>query len=242
MEKAIIEVRPAVLSDIDGIMEVEKESFGEEVSKEAMASPDMMRHRITLLNQYPEKWFWVGIYEGRVVSYIVMQRTALRPEDCVSWSGCTDNGILTNTFDPRGHNIYGVSGGALENIPGAFDILLHKLLIIWLRSGAGYFMLCSRMPGYRAANEKKAISPEDYWKKKDRSGKPFDWMLKFYSESLGLEPVRLLTNGFSVDKDSGGHGVLCIGTDPVRSLDYLADKIYRGGFALGKQTSKKAKE
>ncbi len=242
MEKAIIEVRPAILSDLDGIMEVERESFGEEVSNEAMASSDMMIHRISLLNQHSMKWFWVGVYEGRIVSYIVMQPTSLRPENCVSWSGCTDNGMLTNTFDPKGSNIYGVSGGAIERVPGAFDMLLHKLLMIWLQSGKTRFMLCSRMPGYKAASERKAITPEDYWCKKDRSGKPFDWMLKFYQESLGLVPVRLLRDGFSVDKDSGGHAVLCVGNNPLQSLDHLADKIYRAGFALGKQNKKRVKE
>ena len=240
--KRIIDIRPALVYDVDGIMEVEAESFGE-VSQGAMASPDMMVSRIGLLNSNSSKWFWVASYKGRIVGYIVMQPTDLTPEEAISWDGCTDNGTLFRTFNVDGDNIYGVSGAAIEKqgVPGVYDLLLHKLLVLWLQSRKRRFFLCSRMPGYKSASE-KGISPEKYWQKKDSLGRPADWMLKLYYESLGLMPVRLLQNGFSVDEESGGHAVLCVGDDPLRSLDLLVDRIYRSGLAFGKQTIKKGKQ
>lgn len=230
----MVKIRPAVIEDLDGIMEVERETF-EPVGEGAMASQDLMLSRIKICNTTNPAWFYVAECDGRVVGDMILQPTNLEPEDCKSWDQATDKGTLVGTFSSSGKNIYGVSLAASPRLSpsGTTDLLIHKLLILWLATGKNRFFICSRMPGYRKSKEETGVSPEDYWQLKSSDSKPTDWMLRLFSEMIGVKPVRLLKDGFSSDVDSCGYGVLCVDDAPLETLDKIASRLYEAGVEFG---------
>lgn len=223
----MLKVRLAVESDLDGIMEVEQETFGE-LSEEAMASPEVMTKRIAICNNDSELgWFWVAEYEGHIVGDAILQPTNLTPQDCTSWIAATDNGTLINTFHPDGKNIFAVSMAITQSAPSiTSDVLVLPTIIRWLETGKQYFMFCSRISGFNKANEKTGISIDDYWQLKDDEGKPHDGILRFLCQCVTARPFHLQRNGFPPDKASGGHSVLCAGDNPIRALNDIIARIY----------------
>ena len=228
----MVRVRSAVLEDIDLIMVLEEEAFGA-VSKEAMASRATMLHRINLLNKGEIKWYWVAEYGDKIVGYMIMQPTDITPEKCSSWHMATDSGTLNKTFNPNGENLYGVSLAISDSAPnGVMELLMHCQFIVWLRGRQKHFMICSRMPGYRAICATMQITPEEYWQMKSPDGTYFDGMLHYFSEFVGVAPVRLLPAGFPEDEDSCGYGVLCVGNDPWTALHQNLLQIEKAGLEL----------
>ena len=230
-------IRPAVRDDIEGIMNLEIETF-EPVGDGAMASRDLMLSRINLCNsieRHEPDWFWVADYDGKIVGDMILQPTHMQPENCISWNNATDNGTLVKTFNRHGNNIYGVSLAVSHNFApsGTTELLIHKLMILWIKHNMKRFFICSRMPGYKKANEETGVTAENYWRLRCDNGKPADWMLRLFSEMIGVKPVRLLVDGFIVDEDSGGHGVLCVNDDPIEILDILATRIYNEVSTIG---------
>ncbi len=229
----MITIRSAMFNDLDGIMDVERETFGE-VGDGAMASRELMADRIQLLNAN-STWFWVAEHEGKIVGDMILQPTRMTPDECTSWAHATDDGTLKKTFDEAGKTIYGVSLAVSSRAPeGTSELLIHRLLQSWLDTGKDCFMICSRMPGFKEAHEQTAIAAEDYWQQRRLSdGKPVDWMLRLFQDMIGVSPQRLLINGFPVDEDSGGHGVLCVSTDPIPTMKALSAWLDSRGISCG---------
>lgn len=234
----MLQVRPAALIDIPGIMTVEQETFGE-IGEDAMAAEEIMQKRISLCNGASHRWFWVAVADGEVVGDIVLQPTRLSPEACTSWSAATDDGTLAATFDSNGENVYVVSLAVSLRAPyGASYVLAHAAFLEWLRAGKKLFMFCSRMPGFASAHRASGVSPEAYWRLKRHDGGPQDPMLHLYWEMTGgAEPSRLLKDGFPPDTESGGHGVFFAARDPVKALHALAGLIYASGVKEGRRLS-----
>ena len=91
-------------------------------------------------------------------------------------------------------------------------------------------MFCSRVPGFSAAHRKTGIGIEDYIVQRRRSGGPRDPLLYMYWKwTGGADPVRLLRDGYTVDKESGGHGALFALADPMAALCAIALQIYSAG-------------
>jgi len=221
------------MDDLDGIMEVEREEFGT-LGEDTMASRETMARRIEICNSEMPGWFWVALWKKKVVGDIILQPTSLTPQKCTSWNQATDNGTLERTFDPMGANIYVVSltasGRALS---GTSDMLMHTSLVAWARH-RGYYMFCSRLPGFAKTHKETGISIEDYWKRKGPDGGPENWMLHLYWEmSGGVAPLRLLKDGFPPDVDSGGHGVLFALNDPYKALFATTAHLYRAALIAG---------
>jgi radical SAM enzyme (TIGR01210 family) len=205
-------IRPANKSDISGIMAVEQTQFGQ-ISENAMASELLMQRRIELCN-FPglQSWFFVAEIEGKIEGYVIVQPTSMSVDICTSWEHGTDFGTMEKTFDRNGKNLYIVSLAVLPKNKGVTFPLILQILELWKNLKFHTLMFCSRMPGWRSENLKTNISPEEYWKQINQEGDPKDWMLRLYYKMGGSpgwpECARLLLNGYSIDIDSGGHGVL----------------------------------
>lgn len=228
----MLTIRKAGRSDINGIMVVE-EMFGSSMR----ASKEVMLQRIDKCAK--NGWFLVAVKEDRIVGYVVMQPTHVTPGQCDSWETATDNGSLNKTFNESGKNIYIVSLATDESIPGATELLAHATFIQWLETRKVAFMFCSRMPGFAEAHTKDDVSADDYWQQKRADGSPQDWMLHLYWKMTGVQPFRLLLNGFKPDSESGGHGVLFILTNPYIAIKTITPLIYHAGFIAGARTKGK---
>lgn len=233
-----VQIRPAIVNDIDGIMDVEKQTF-EPIGLGATASKATMIDRIVLCNEtYRQsdsdpRWFWIAEQDGNILGYLILQPTNLFPPQCTSWNQATDNGTLQETFNYTGSNIYVVSFAALEKAPaGVSPLLAHAGFVQWLNSRKKHFMFCSRMPGFRERHRKSGINAHEYWRLTRKDGSPQDGMLHLYWEMTGgARPLCLLKEGFAVDKDSGGHGVLFAANDPQAALLAIGQRIYESGLA-----------
>jgi hypothetical protein len=232
-------VRAATLSDLDGIERIEAATFGR-IDPDAAASPVTIRHRIRLLNAADPAWFLVAVAGHTIVGTLVLQPTDLEPEYCTSWEAATDNGTLKRSFKPDGRNLYGVSLAVpAASPPGTTELLLHAAFTHWI-AGRRHFIFCSRMPSFSAMNRKTGISPEDYIRLRRRNGAPRDPLLFLYWRWFGgAYPVRLLRDGYKVDRPSGGHAALFAPTDARAALLAMAPLIYDGGVAMGLRTTNK---
>ncbi|HUX35713.1 MAG TPA: hypothetical protein VMV71_01620 [Candidatus Paceibacterota bacterium] len=226
MSNGKMRVRPATPADLKGIVEVEKESWGEGVGAGTMASPEILLERIILCNNFHPGWFWVVEVRGGIVGYLVLMPTRMSPDECKGWAMATDNGNLVGTFDPSGSFIYGASIAMVSKAPpGAMDLLVHAGHLLRLLSGKKVLYACARMPGFSRAHQKTGISADEYWQLKQSDGTPKDPFLWHFATVIGLWPVKLLENGYPPDEESGGHGVLCVNTDPAKGLLTSASRL-----------------
>jgi len=226
-------VRAARRSDLAGIEEVEVATFGR-IDRNAVASPAIIRRRLSLLNAGEPACFLVAVARCSIVGTLVLQPTDLAPDECTSWEAATDNGTLKRSFKPDGRNLYGVSFAVLPTAPpGTAEMLLHAAYIRWA-AGREHFIFCSRIPRFAATNRKTGVSPEDYIKLRRRDGAPRDPLLFLYWRWFGgVYPVRLLRDGYLVDRSSGGHAALFAPTDVRAALLAIAPLIYESGVAMG---------
>jgi hypothetical protein len=229
----MVEIRPATLHDLDGIMAVEIETFGP-VGEGAAASRATMAHRVRLLNGETPEWFFVACHGGQIVGDAIFQPTNLRPEDCTSWETATSSGILDNTFSRNGDNVYGVSLAVCRNAPpGTPELLVKQGFLAWHCTKKNLLLFCSRMPGFAAAHRKTGINAEDYMVRCRKAGGPRDPLLYLYWKwTGGATPVRLLKNGYSVDSDSGGYGALFVVDDAATALRAITIQLSSAGLAL----------
>lgn len=232
----MLKIRLAVRADIDGIMEVERETFGG-IGKDAMASRETILERIRICNTHPSKWFWIAEHEGQIVGYVIWQPTYLSSEQCTSWSVATDEGTLQRTFDEAGENVYGVSLAVCKRSPpGIAELLCHTEFVQWQETGKKILMLCSRIPGFAEAHRETGIDVEEYWQLTNKNGSPKDPMLHLYWRFTGGgRPFSLLKNGFPPDEDSGGHGVLFVADDVSAALRGVVRNLYQECIEIGRQ-------
>ncbi len=230
-------VRAATIADLDGIMEVEKEAWAEGVGEDAAADSALMRSRIALCNRGgPPWWFLVVTTAKRIEGYVIIQPTAISPEECSGWMHATDEGRLEATFDLRGPYVCGVGLGMRGGAPQvAADLLMaagHSLRVVTQRD---VLYLCGRMPGFAKAHRNSGILAEEYCRKRRGDGSLADPFLRHFEDMISVSPERLLVNGFPPDKDSGGHGVLCVSRNAMESLARSAARLNKlsstGGVA-----------
>jgi hypothetical protein len=226
-------VRAARLSDLSEIERIEAATFGR-IDPDAAASPAIIRRRLRLLNAADPAWFLVAVAGDAIVGTMVLQPTDLEPDECTSWEVATDNGTLQRSFNPDGRNLFGVSFAVPSAAPpGTAELLLHVAFTQWI-SGRKHLIFCSRMPRFSVTNRKTGISPEDYIQLRRRNGAPRDPLLFLYWRWLGgAYPVRLLRDGYGVDRPSGGHAALFAPSDARAALLAIAPLIYEGGVARG---------
>lgn len=233
----MVEIRPASLGDLDGIMAVEIETFGP-VGKGSAASRETMAHRIRLLNRETPEWFFVACWNGRVVGDVVLQPTDLSIEGCTSWEAATNGGSLEGTFSREGKNIYGVSLAVSREAPrGTPELLVNRAFQTWQSAGKSLFLFCSRIPGYASARRRTGISAEDYVSKRRKNGGPRNPLLYLYWRVTGgAEPVRLLRDGYAVDGDSCGYGALYALDDPAAALRAITAHLVPRAGEISRET------
>jgi hypothetical protein len=231
----MIEIRPAKLGDLDGIMAVETETF-EPVGEDAAASRETMAHRIRLLNREAPEWFFVACHAGRILGDVILQPTNLCAQDCTSWEAATGNGILDGTFSQGGKNVYGVSLAVCRDAPpGTPQLLMNQAFLAWYSTGKQLLMFCSRMPGFASTYRRTGISAEEYVMRRRRNGGPRDPLLYLYWKwTGGAEPVRLLRDGYALDSHSGGYAALYALDDPVTALRAIERQLYIAGVSSGR--------
>jgi hypothetical protein len=230
-----IKVRPAVPADLEGIVELEEESWGKKVGRGSMASRRIIEYRIGLCNAESPGWFWVAEREedGKILGSFVLQPTSVPPDQCVSWHSATDRGRLTRTFDPSGPFIYGVNLSVPDSAPrGTSDLLAHAIHLLRLKTGKPILYACAPMRGFQRAREKTGIRPDRYWALKKRDGTPKDASLHFFWMTIGMRPIRLLRRGYRPDLASGGHGVLCMSEDPMTDALNSAQRLLHTGLRV----------
>lgn len=226
-------------SHLDGIMEIEAETFGA-LGEEATASRALMADRIDRCNINGAGWFLVAVHEGVVVAYLVLQPTALGADECISWDVSTDFGTFKRTYDEEGTTVFGASLGARRTAPpGATVLIFHQTLVLMLKRKKERVIFCSRMPSLNNAMIKKGVDPETYCFQVDESGRPLDWLLGEFYESLGVLPRRFLPNGYPPDADSAGHGAQIVLEDLYHALETTAMRIYQSGIVCGRSQRKR---
>lgn len=214
-------VRPATLADLPQIMQIEKEQYAP-IDATAMATEELMRHRIELLNAKGPGWFLVAENEQQLLGYLILFPTWKRPEDVQSWDETTDHGQLTATFSESGPHLYGVSFAVRKDAPDATSpMLILKGHELWERYLIGRFFMCSRMPGYAAAFARKGISAKEYAFSRKHNGEHKDGLVALFEEITGARVERLLENGYPPDAESGGHGLLMVSQKPYPQIGKL---------------------
>jgi hypothetical protein len=224
----MVMVRLATEKDIAGIMQVEEETFGR-IGEDAMAAQEMLMERIKLCNGNGGRWFWVAEHKGHLVGDMILQPMQLNPDGAVSWESSTDGGTLKRTFNKEGNAVFVVSLAVCARAPaGTNELLGLATLAQWAASGKEYYAFCMRMPGFAAAHKRTGVSAEMYWQMKRADGGPKDPLLrKFWMMSGGVQPYKLLKNGYPPDEESGGHAVFFALEDPVKALIATAQLIYQ---------------
>lgn len=226
-------------SHLDGIMEIEAETFGA-LGEEATASRALMADRIDRCNINGAGWFLVAVHEGVVSGYMILQPTRLTEEECVSWDVSTDHGTFRGTYDESGATIFVASLGARRSAPpGAVSLLIHRGLVLMIARNKKPAIFCSRMPSLSHALLEKGVDPEQYCFQTDESGKPVDWLIREFTEFLGVLPKRFLPNGYPPDTDSLGHGAQFVLEDLFAALELTVQRVYQSGVAYGKSLRKR---
>jgi hypothetical protein len=219
-----MKTRLVTLDDLPQIMEIERESFSA-LGEDAMASEETMRDRIARCNSDPPGWFWAA-GETHLHGYVLLMPTHLLPEECTSWEAATGGGTLS-TFDPTGETIFGVSMGARQSAsPAAFYMLVHRAMVLFVSTGKKRLMLCSRIPGLRAAREKTGMTGDQYIKLNDRKGRPRDPLLNKFHSAFGVGAYAFMPDGFPIDVESDGHSALILVEDPFVSLTRCIEQTY----------------
>lgn len=234
-----MEVKFADYEHLDGIMEIEAETFGA-LGKEAMASREMMLSRIERCNKRGAGWLLVAVQDGVVMAYLALQPTSLGAEECISWDISTDNGTFEKTYDETGDTVFGASLGARKNAPpGATILIFHQTLVLMLKRNRKRVIFCSRMPSLSRAMEERGVDPETYCFQVDANGRPLDWLLGEFYETLGVLPRKFLPNGYPPDADSAGHGAQIVLEDLHHALETSVCRTYQCGISYGKSLRKK---
>ena len=237
----MITLRSATFDDLDGIMNVEEKKWEEGTA----ATREVMEDRIRICNSKEPHYFFVAVENNRITGYLVMQPTDLTPDTCVSWTSATDNGIMKTTYKEGGPNLYVVSICAISPPKASADTadrIMARVVDLWCRHG-GILMFTARMPGFSTAHEKTGITPDEYWQlKKIGGGGPQDAGIQFYwSRSGGVEPTRLLKNGFPSDVKSGGHAVLYVLKDVLSAQEAIQNHLCHASHHVGKKEGRRRK-
>jgi predicted amidohydrolase/predicted N-acetyltransferase YhbS len=202
---ARLEVRVAVPSDVDGILQLISRAYpGIE-----NYSAGQVRGQI---NNFPEGQF-VAILEGAVVGYCASSRideaVALAPHD---WATITGNGFGSR-HDPTGDWLYGVEMAVDERRRG---LRIGKRLYEARRTLAERLELRGivfggRMPGY--ARVKSKVDGPDAYLADVREGKLRDPVIGFQLAN-GFTPLRVLAKYLPADKASLGFAAHMVWRNP----------------------------
>lgn len=201
-----ISFRRAMLADVQKIMELENEVWGD-----TGADGEKIISRI---KTFPQGNI-IAVHEGIIVGYVSFQyvNDVIQKEN-FSWSDITDNGRIAKSHKPVGEYIYGINlsvGHSANGIGLGTALVLQGWVDMILNNKKGSFV-GSRIPNFR---NYKQLHPEidvAAYVKLRRHGRPLDYELMMYGQE-GLLPIKILPNYFP-DPDSLDYGVLVYRKNP----------------------------
>lgn len=244
---ASFEVRNVDDADVRRLVEIDMERYENAYAEnptEASRVEEMMRERVANARE----WMWVFEMDGEVEGFITGQPTDLGVEDFASWEASTDNGRLTDTYNPLGKNLYVVNLTAMRKaskIGGHFQ-LIGALGEKTIRRGMDRAIFSSRMPGLRDWAEENNINWHEMAQEQldelavrysqltteiDGQEALYDRQLRMYAES-GFDLKRVVRDGFE-DPESLNYGVVCDVENPVpgrfryKPVNFLISKAFR---------------
>ena len=200
-------VRQSTVNDLQYLLRIEEAAWYED----GRASADMLQSRI---ETFPEGALCATM-DGELVGFACWQIISQSLNEIIGdWSTLTDSGFIKKTHDPVGQTLFGVNLSTLPRAPRdvvwAISEASKKLTI---RLGLSYFVLGSRIPGFRRFAAEMDVETYIHTL---RSGRYLDPEVDLYT-LLGLTPIRILPNFFS-DPQSHNFGVLMSWKNPFSDM------------------------
>lgn len=227
MTNKAFKVRTATISDLNDIVNIDKEIYGA-ISDKVTSSESIMKERINISSS----WFFVVEFEGRVVGFLSLQPTDKPFRNFKNWEDSTDNGTLKKTYKENGEYVYGVALTISKKNrgQGLSDLLFQEAGKKMIKENKKYVYFSGRLPGYHKFSKK--MSAQEYYKAKiHKNGKlvSIDPQIRMY-ESYGLKKVRLVKQGFGGDKESCNYSVVFMAKNPFYGFPFSA--IWANLFAI----------
>lgn len=201
-----VSVRRAGEEDVEEIMGIERKVWPEE---EMRATKEMFLSRI---RTFPEGFLCV-VKNGKIVGFICSEIIYYKDtkKKGFNWYNLSDNGHITNSHNPRGDSLYGISLSALpQNSTVVVAKLIEGLGKLIIKKKLKRTVFGARMPRYYKYSKK--MSPEEYIFTRTKKGFIIDPELSIYL-MLGIYPVRIIKDYFE-DKESLNYGVLVTWKNP----------------------------
>jgi hypothetical protein len=225
-------IRPADMTDIDAIVDVDMRSFGSVYKTygkgEAELRTELKEKFSGRLNMVGSEWMPVLECDGKIVGFMTSCPTNKTPEEFESWEETTDNGTLNSTYDPDGKNVYVVTLSVLPEGSEGKDMLFADQIGKLLRKGYSLSFFESRLPGLRQwvldnkydgsedaledlNDEQKDDYANEYFEQfTEIKGKKVhqDRLIRMY-ERVGCQCLKVIPNAYE-DEPSMNYGVMCV--------------------------------
>lgn len=202
--KPKIVVRPAISHDIDEIVRIDAEVWGN-------IFPGTRKMFASRIQTFPEGGIVVAEIDGQIEAFVSVQLTNSFQNVKGDWNSLTDYGTIRKTHDPNGEWLYGVGLAATAKaskykVVTSLLLYIGRLVIRWDKKGV---ILSSRVPGYK--RHAKKMTPESYVLAR-KDGKLIDPELRVYEQYRlrVINPPVILKDymGEGSDPDSLGYSVL----------------------------------
>ena len=242
MARGKITTRNATIDDIPTLVDVDMRSFatvysGYNQSEEELRAEltEKFQHRYETVGS---RWIKVAEKNGNIVGFMMSCPTDKQPDNFTSWEDATDNGMLTNTYNPKGKNLYIVSLSMLPQGSAELgqNMLYGNLLVDFLKEDFDLAYFESRVPNFRTWVKKQCrinaidfseLGDEDldvfakeyfHLTKTDKEGKivPYDKLLEIY-HNAGCRFVDIYRDAYN-DIPSMNYGVLGIFDNPFKKV------------------------
>jgi hypothetical protein len=252
-----LRLRPARLSDVPDLVEVDLRAFNHVYREYGKSSEDL---RAMLCASFEKRlarlgpdWTPVLCDGDRVIGFLMGCRTSRSTADFRTWEEMTDAGTLESTYDPDGRNLYIVT---LSMLPSAAsragqNMLFANQISAIIRYDITEVFFESRLPGLRGWTvrqcrrdgrrigdltdaELHAYAETYLALTRTVNGRevPQDPLLAIYHR-VGARVVRLIENGYQ-DGQSLNFGALCVLPNPMPGWAQRQPSLRAlGGHGLG---------
>lgn len=220
-----IKIRQAEASDLNEIISVEKEVWGERA-----ATKEQFESR---LKTFPEGVL-IALKNNKIIGVIAIQKvncSDIFNNGSLNWYEVTDNGFIKNSHNPSGDSIYGVDLSVLASAPRKTGTrLLENIGRFCIVHNLKYGLLGGRILFYHKFSNKMSVEEYIQATVKTKNGiRPLDPEINFYKKA-GLRIKKIIPNYFN-DPESLNYGVLLVWENPFYNQWYrwLGSKIFRIG-------------
>ena len=202
-------MRLATPADVDGIVAVQGEAWGE--SSPHRATPEMVRSRIAVFGE----GFFVGEVDGEMVGDACTQICSLDLDHPpTTWAEATDHGADRRTHDPNGDTLFGVDICLSPDQRGRVIVmtpLVRHTYQLLCRHRLKRLVMVTRVPAYHEYADRMDI--DQFLRQRKENGHHVDPMLHFLMQIPGIYIVRAMPDFFA-DPASGNYGVMLAATNP----------------------------